>query len=75
MRYRFPPRFTRVDTLPSQALLDGIIKSEPHPIYVFQPAQKPESAAYTIRELNDRSNADTRPPLQLRYWIRYLSKD
>jgi Resolvase, N terminal domain len=55
MRYRFPTRFTRVGTEPSQALLDGIIKSEPHPIYVFQVAQTPESAAYIIRELNDRS--------------------
>ncbi len=47
---RHPTRFTRAGTIPSKALLDGIVQS-PIPgyhVYVFQLAHTPDAAEYTI---------------------------
>ena len=45
-----PTRFTRVGTLPAEALLDGIVRSplERHGVYVFQDADSPQKATYGI---------------------------
>jgi DNA invertase Pin-like site-specific DNA recombinase len=52
---KIPTRFDRVGTIPALALLDGIVTNLEFPVYVFQKADNPKMAAYTITSDNSNS--------------------